>query len=101
MTLYFCYFFTIVGFEFICAQSPYNMRGLLIGVFFSFQSLFSLASLLLQFVFSSKKIYGYPFLGRTGQTCAFWYFLIAIGVSVLGLAFYAVVACKYKRRKER
>lgn len=75
------------------------MRGLLIGVFFSLKSLFSLASLLLLLVFSSKKVHSYPFLGRTGRTCAFWYFLIAIVVSVLGLVFYAVVACKYKRRK--
>lgn len=75
------------------------MRGLLIGVFFSLQGLFSLTSLLLQFTFFSKDIYSYPFLGRTGQTCAFWFFLVAIGVSVLGLVFYWVVAWKYKRRK--
>ena len=75
------------------------MRGLLTGVFFSLQGLFSLTSLLLQFTFSSKDIYIYPFLGKTGQTCAFWFFLVAIGVSVLGLAFYWVVAWKYKRRK--
>jgi cbb3-type cytochrome oxidase subunit 3 len=87
------------GFEFICAQSPYNMRGLLIGVFYSVQDLFSLASFLLRFTFSSKDVYSYPFLGKTGRTCAFWFFLVAIGVSVLGLAFYWVVAWKYKRRK--
>lgn len=75
------------------------MRGLLIGVFFAIQSLFSLASHLLLFTFSSRDAYGYPFLGKTGHTCAFWYILIAIGVSVLGLVFYGVVACKYKRRK--
>ena len=75
------------------------MRGLLIGVFFSFKGLFSLASLLLQFAFSSEDVNSYPFLGKTGHTCAFWYYLTAIGVSILGLVFYMVVACKYKRRK--
>ncbi len=75
------------------------MRGLLIGVFYSVQDLFSLASFLLQFIFSSKDVYSYPFLGKTDRTCAFWFFLIAIGVSVLGLVFYWVVAWKYKRRK--
>ena len=89
----------VAGFEFICAQSPYNMRGLLIGVFYSVQGLFSLASSLLQFTFSSKGVRSYPFLGKTGQTCAFWFFLVAIGASVLGLAFCWVVAWKYKRRK--
>ena len=75
------------------------MRGLLIGMFFSLQGLFSLTSLLLQFTFSYKDIYSYPFLGKTGRTCAFWFFLVAIGVSVLGLVFHWVVAWKYKRRK--
>lgn len=88
-----------IGFEFICAQSPYNMRGLLVGIFLSFRSLFSLTSLLLRFIFSSKAIHSYPFSDKTGQTCAFWYYLIAAGTSILGLVFYGVVACKYKRRK--
>ena len=98
-----CNFMTVLfiftGFELICAQSPYNMRGLLIGVFFSLQDLFSLVSFLLEFTFSSKAVSSYPFLGKTGRTCAFWYLLVTIGVSVLGLVFYCVVAWKYKRRK--
>lgn len=75
------------------------MRGLLIGIFFSFQGLFSLVSLLLQFVFSTEDVYGYPFQNKTGQSCGFWYYLVAIGVSLLGLMSYGVVSCKYKRRK--
>lgn len=97
-TLLFVFVHIATVFEFICAQSPYNMRGLLIGIFFSFQGLSSLASLLFQFVFSSEDVYSYPFYGKTGRTCVFWYFLIATGVSALGLVFYGVVACKYKRR---
>lgn len=75
------------------------MRGLLVGVFFAFEGLSSLVSLLLQFVFSSEDVYSYPFHSRTGRSCAFWFYLIAVGLSILGLVFYGVVACKYKRRK--
>lgn len=87
------------GFEFICAQSPYNMRGLLIGIFFSVQGTFSLISVILQYLFRWHKVYGYPFIGKTGYTCAFWFYIIFTGLSVLGLFLYCLVAYKYKKRQ--
>ena len=90
---------TFSGFEFICAQSPYNMRGLLIGIFFSIQGLFSLFSLLLQYTFSWHRVYDYPFQERTGLPCEFWCYLIFVLVSFIGLLVYFVISCKYKRRK--
>lgn len=88
-----------VGFEFICAQSPYNMRGLLVGIFFSIQGLFSLLSVLLEHVFKLRVVYTYPFLSVTGLSCAFWYYVVLGGISVLGLVAHLVVAHRYKRRQ--
>ena len=87
------------GFEFISAQSPSNMRSLLIGVFFSIQGMFSLLAVLLQYTFSWDRVYDYPFMGRTGYSCAFWYYLILIVLSLAGLLVYFTVAAKYKRRQ--
>ena len=87
------------GFEFICAQSPENMRGLLVGIFFSIQGTFSLLSVLLEYIFKLRAVYSYPFLVRTGLTCAFWYYFILVGLSVVGLTVYLLVAMRYKRRQ--
>lgn len=87
------------GFEFICAQCPYNMRGLLIGIFFSIQGSSSLLSVVLQYIFSWETVYTYPFRGLTGYTCAFWYYLIYVSVCFFGLFLYFLVAIRYKRRR--
>ena len=91
------YFFT--GFEFICAQSPSNMRCLLIGIFFSIQGSFSLLSVLLQYTFSRHTVYDHPFKAHTGYTCTFWYYLIYVCLCSFGLLLYFLAACKYKRRQ--
>ncbi len=75
------------------------MRGLLIGLFFSIQGTFSLLATLLEYLFSWSKIYSYPFVGKTGLTCAFWYYLVLVCISVLGFCAYIVTACRYKNRQ--
>ena len=79
------------------AQAPYNMRGLIIGIFFSVQGFFSLISLLIQCFFSWRRIHTYTF--STGYTCRFWYYLTLVCLAILGMCCYLVVACKYRRRK--
>ncbi len=81
------------GFEFTCAQTPYNMRGLLIGIFFSVQGMFSLLSVLMQYLFMTSQ-YTFPTL-----TCSGWYYLVLLCFSVFGFLFFVLVACKYKRRR--
>lgn len=88
-----------IGFEFICAQAPYNMRGLLVGLFFSIQGLFSLISILLQYTFSQHAVYSYPFQGKTGLSCGFWYYFILVLISFLGLLLYFLAAHTYKQRQ--
>lgn len=92
--LFFC-----VGFEFISAQAPYNMRGFLIGLFFSIQGFSSLASLALQHLFSWKPLHTYAFKASTGYNCGFWYYLVLACLAILGVCCYLVTACKYRRRK--
>lgn len=94
-----CYWVCSAGFEFICAQSPRNMRCLLIGIFFSIQGLFSFLSVLLQYMFSYSTVYTHPFRDITGYTCAFWYYFIYVCVCLFGLLLYFIVACRYKRRQ--
>lgn len=79
------------------AQAPYNMRGLLIGIFFSAQGFFSLISLSIQHLFSWRPIY--TLKASTGYTCGFWYYLLLACLAVLGMCCFLVVACKYRRRK--
>ncbi len=75
------------------------MRGLLIGLFFSVQGTFSLLAVLLEYLFSWSKVYTYPFVGKTGFTCGFWYYLILVCLSIVGLLAYILTACRYKKRQ--
>ena len=75
------------------------MRGLLVGLFFSIQGLFSLISILLQYTFSQHAVYSYPFQGKTGLSCGFWYYSILVLISFLGLLLYFLTAYKYKQRQ--
>ena len=75
------------------------MRGLLVGLFFSIQGLFSLISILLQYTFSQHAVYSYPFQRKTGLSCGFWYYSILVLISFLGLLLYFLTAYKYKQRQ--
>ena len=79
-------------YEFICAQSPHSMKGLLIGLSFAIRGLFELLAsiLLLPFVLSRLSL---PSCG--GMV----YYMITIVVGVVGLAVYVYVARKYKLRE--
>ena len=74
--------------EFVCAQSPYNMRGLLSGLnlFIIFTST-SLGSLIYAFLISNFSKHHLVILYSTG--CA---------LSATGFLLFLVVACRYKRR---
>ena len=91
--------FLHVAFEFISAQSPYNMQGLLIGLFFSIQGIFYLLSAILQYVFSTRKVYTYLFIEETSFSCGFWYYCIAVTLSLFGLVLFTILACRYKKRQ--
>ena len=84
----------IAGFEFICAQSPYSFRGMLIGTFYAIQGLFTTIAMLIAVIIA----YGYKeHYGNYG--CGYVYYPVMLGIAVVGFVIYVVVGWRYKRRE--
>ena len=78
-------------FEFICAQSPHSMKGVLIGIFFAVKGLFQLIGvlgILLPFSF-----------WQTSPRAGLVYFLVNIVISVVGVVAFTVAAKRYQYRQ--
>ena len=82
------------GLQFICAQSPYSMKGLLIGLIYGFIGL-SYAFFYLIHLPIEKKAHKWP-PSRFG--CGVWYLLSA---SILLLLVSVVTCCLSRRYKKR
>ncbi len=80
--------------EFSCAQSPYNMRGLLIGLVFStyFFTLLISFGILIAWSFFREDI---------PPSCGFYYFLFQFVFAVIGLVVIGIAARWYKRRRRQ
>ena len=77
--------------EFICAQSPHSMKGLLIGLSFAIRGLFELisAAVLVPFIYFRQAV----------PTCGMEYFIINLIISVAALVVFICVAKQYKLRE--
>ena len=78
-------------FEFICAQSPHSMKGVLIGIFFAVKGLFQLIGvlgILLPFSF-----------WQTSPRAGLVYFLVNIVISVVGVVAFTVATKRYQYRQ--
>ena len=75
--------------EFVCAQSPYSMRGLLSGSFFSSLCLSVILGLQVWYLFLKPC---------HSKHCLIIPYSIGGGLSIAGFLLYLVVACRYKRR---
>ena len=86
--------------EFISAQSPHSMKGLLIGVFFAIKGLFQFISAAAVVPFAIPKIWNHI---TTVPNCGFGYYLFTIVVGLIGLVVFFVVVrnYKYRQRDER
>ena len=86
--------FSTAAFEFVCAQSPYSMKGLLSGLGWIIFILSNAVALLLILAWSKgwKEPYSTP-------SCGTLYYLFSTVVSIVGLVAYIVVARWYKRRE--
>lgn len=92
------YTFFPTVFEFVCAQSPYSMRGLLIGlVYFVTDGIFGAISAL--FLFSFAKGFSESRSSSPLLSCGSWYYLAATLVAVLGCVVYLMTAWWYRKRK--
>ena len=79
--------------EFICSQSPYSMKGLVLGLFFSLKNVFQ------AFAFFSMVPFGIHWKNDDRVlTCGSGYFLVYTIVAILTLALFVYVSRKYKYR---
>ena len=85
--------------EFICAQAPYSMRGMLIGVYYFSRGLFGLISAILLLSFS-LGFQSYP-LPQTAPfiSCGVPVHITTLIIAVLGVIGYAIVARLYRKRE--
>ena len=85
--------FQVALLQFICAQSPHSMKGMLIGLFFAIRGLLSGISgiILTESIFS--------FIHQSFPSCGMYYYLMNIGVGVVGFLVFVFVSKRYKYRK--
>lgn len=85
-------FIYTAAFQFIAAQAPYNMRGMLFGVFYCIIGLFALLSGIIDLFI----VYYYEYLI---PSCGTVYYASMTLIGVLGFMAFILVATKYERRK--
>lgn len=86
----------ITALEFICAQAPHGMRGLVIGVYFM---IYGISVGLLSLVMSAFAL-GYDInRGSLNMSCGTLYLLGVVVLGTVGVAVYALAARCYKDRQ--
>ena len=91
-----CLLIHATSFEFISAQSPHSMKGLLVGVFFAIKGLFQFISAAAVVPFAIPKIWNHIY---SVTNCGFGYYLFTIVVASIGLVVFSVVVRRYKYRQ--
>ena len=89
------------AFEFISAQSPCAMKGLLVGVFLTIRAFFQLVSGITLLPFSYQPLWDRAYLREHPPVtnCGFGYFLTTCSIASLGLGLFLIVARRYKYRE--
>lgn len=112
---------TTAVFEFISAQSPRPMTGLVFGTFFFLEGIFRLFGIVVMIPFSIGNIWKRPETSdelltadteyyvtsnstRSGSNfayvaCEMWYLVVLVACGAAGIVAYIVAMCKYKYRK--
>lgn len=85
----------LAGMEFICAQAPFNMKGLLFGITYTIFGCCSLlhSGLLVPFHYVDDKVWK-----KVPLTCGIWYFLIQAVLVLVCFVLMGVVIRRYKNR---
>ena len=90
------YMFLYIGsYEFICAQSPHSMKGLLIGTFFAIRGFFQLLGILLLYLPMSNSCEDQ---GRF-PLCGFIYYTINVALALVGIVAFIFVSRRYQYRQ--
>ena len=88
---------TTSAFEFISAQSPHSMKGLLVGLLFAIKGLFQLSSAFLLLPFSLPHYW--ETIGPNSLNCGFGYFVIIIVLAFIGMVIFLGVVKRYQYRE--
>ena len=83
--------------KFSCAQAPYSMKGLIIGLVFTMIYLSQGASLCIKEGF--HKLWKRGNVTSIVNMCDFWYFIIACMFSIAGLTLLSCITRWYKQRQ--
>ena len=89
-------------FEFISAQSPYSMKGLLIGVMFAVRGIFQLLFSIAILPFSLTSIWGTHRMKHDPPpifNCGFGYLLFMCIVGLMGLVLFSLAVKRYRYRE--
>ena len=78
--------------EFICSQSPYSMKGLLLGIFFSTKSLFQ--GIVLTSILPFGKLWNIH-----SVSCGSGFYIMNIIIGLLELVLYTCASKRYKYRE--
>lgn len=91
----------ITAFEFISAQSPLSMKGLLVGVYFSIKGIFQCISAVAFVPFALQRIWSKNNLIHNPPitNCAFGYYLFTIIAAAVGFVLFSIVVKRYKYRQ--
>ena len=84
--------------EFLCAQSPHSMKGLLFGLSFGAVAFFSIID---YFLLKLIKILSQRIMPDRHYGCLFWYFILVLGILVVALSFFLIMLKCYKKRVQR
>ena len=88
------FLFLLSGVEFICAQAPFNMKGLLLGIGYA---LYGLGSLV-QSAISSPFLHNHSVWDKAPLTCGLWYYIIQAVIVLVGFIVVIIVIKTYRRR---
>ena len=81
--------------EFIAAQAPYSMKGLVLGAQYTLTLFFAAIESILYYTLFNRKL---SIWGTGTVSCGFWYALLALFVE---LSFYVLLLLLMKRYKMR
>ena len=85
-------------FEFISAQSPHTMKGVLVGLLFAVRGFFQLIEAVLLFPFSVKAIWE-KLQVNSHFSCGTSYYVVTIAIAFLGMVMFAIAVKRYQYRK--
>ena len=88
---------TVTMLEFISAQSPRSMKGLLFGLFFAMRGIFQLITSIMLTPFASMKTW--ISMHPSNVSCLSGYLLLTCIISLFGIILFLIVARKYKYRE--